>query len=92
MRAIAVLALAGWFQQGGVRYHFTDDDGRPFELRLRQPVAKVHFDLLPPPQTLRLLLRTSLVSEDAPEGRYTTGTRIPEYTSGTILADFRTHP
>lgn len=92
MRAIAVLALAGWLPTGGVRYHFTDDDGRPFELRLRQPMAKVHFELLPPPQPLRLLLRTSLVSEDAPERRYGTGSRIPEYTSGAIFADFRTHP
>jgi len=99
-----ILALAGWFPRGGVRYHFTDDDGRPFELRLRQPSAKVQFELLPPPQTLRLLLRTNLATEEAPKGRYATGYPVPEYMVnagmiaggatliGTIVADFLTHP
>ena len=105
MRAIVFLALAGWMNGGATRYHFTDDEGRPFELRLTPMPTKVDFELVAAPQPRRLYLRTTFKSEKAQtRGRYAMGYPIPEYMAnagilaggatllGTILADFLTHP
>lgn len=103
MRELVLLTL-GLVQSGTLRYHFTDDDGRRFELKLGEESArKVSFQL-PLPAQQRLLLHVNERKDESPKlGRYAMGYPIPESAAvasvvaggatllSTILADFATH-
>ena len=103
MRGLVLLAL---LHSGTLRYHFVDDDGRPFELKLGEEMPrKLTFQLpLPAQQRLLLHLNERKREDESPKlGRYAMGYPMPDYVlaSGvvaggtallaTILADFATH-
>ena len=103
MRGLVLLTL-GLVQSGTLRYHFTDDDGRRFELKLGEESArKVSFQL-PLPAQQRLLLHVNERKDEARKlGRYAMGYPIPESAAvagvlaggatllTSIIADFATH-
>jgi hypothetical protein len=102
MRGLVLLAL---LHSGTLRYHFVDDDGRRFELKLgEESTRKLSFELpLPAQQRLLLHLANKREDESPKLPRYTFGYPIPDHliaggvvAGGTallasIIADFATH-